>query len=129
MVRFFGKLFPSLITKNFHSQFSKKQIKGRFNTKDTQELIEMLNHLRSGDGFLNDLNQSIEDSLLKKIECPTLVIHSKNDNSVSFDHALHAKKMIKNVTLETIDNDWGHLIWLGEDSKMTCEKMIKFLQE
>lgn len=60
------------------------------------------------------------------IKCPPLIIHSKNDNSVAFEHAEHATKMIKNSKLLGLDNEWGHLFWIGNDS---IKKTIEYIEE
>ena len=78
-------------------------------------------------GFLNDIDQSIDNEILKKINCPTLIVHSKNDNSVSFDHALNTNKMISGSELLALNNEWGHLFWIGSDSKEAITKTLDFI--
>ncbi|MFZ1747457.1 MAG: alpha/beta hydrolase [Nitrospirales bacterium] len=128
MVRFFSALFPRMIARNFYPQFSTKPIH-KLNSDDVKKLINTLKYYSSGSGFLNDIDQNVEEGVLNKIECPTLIIHSKNDNSVSIDHAEHSNKLIKTSTLEMIDNEWGHLLWVGQDSQISVEIITKFIEE
>jgi len=58
-----------------------------------------------------------------------LIIHSKNDNSVSIEHAKYANKMIRKSKIEILQNEWGHLFWIGDDSKKSIEKVIEFIDE
>ena len=126
MTRFFSVLFPNLIAKNFYPQFTStlphKLIKG-----DVKELMAMLKNFRSGAGFINDIDQNIDQDVISQIKCPTLIIHSKNDNSVPFEHALHSNKMIGNSNLVELNNEWGHLIWLGSDSNVSISKTMEFI--
>jgi len=128
MVRFFSKIIPNMIAKSFYSQFSKNPIH-QLKKEDIQELILSMKHYNSKTGFLNDINQTIDYDIFTNINCPTLIIHSKNDNSVPFEHALYSKKMIENSELVELNNEWGHLFWIGTDSKKSIEKTIEFIEE
>ena len=128
MLRFFLRIIPNMIAKSFYSQFSKNPIH-KLKKEDIQELILSMKHYNSKMGFLNDINQNINDEIFTNIKCPTLIIHSKNDNSVPFEHALYSKKMIKNSKLVELNNEWGHLFWIGADSKKSIEKTIEFIEE
>jgi len=128
MIRFFSGLFPNMIAKIFYPEFSTNQ-PHKLIKEDVQELVAMFENFSSGTGFINDIDQNIDDDIISKIKCPTLIIHSKNDNSVLFEHALHSKKMIENSQLIELDNEWGHLFWIGSDSKKSIEKTIKFIEE
>ena len=86
-----------------------------FTEDEFQELKQMTSIMRSYKGFDNDLDQTIEQETLKKIKCPTLILHSENDNAVDMSHAQNAKNNIKHSKLATFNNHWGHLLWLGTD--------------
>jgi len=126
MIRFFSGIMPMLIAKNFYSEFTTNP-KHKLQKEDVKELMAAFKNYKSGKGFINDIEQNIEDNVITKIKCPTLIIHSKSDNSVSFEHALHAHKMIENSELTTLDNEWGHLIWIGQDAKDSITKVIDFI--
>jgi len=126
MTRSLSVLFPNLIAKNFYPQFSStpphKLIK-----EDVYELMLMLKNLRSGPGFINDIDQNIDQDVVSRIKCSTLIIHSKSDNSVPFEHALHSHKMIGNSKLVELNNEWGHLFWIGSDANVSINKTIEFI--
>lgn len=128
MVRFFSKVFPGMIAKSFHPQFSKRS-PHKLNRKDIGELLGAMKYYNSGSGFLNDIDQSIDEQTLAKIKCPTLIVHSENDNSVELSHALHANEMIKDSRLLKLDNEWGHLFWIGDDAGEAIERTIEFMTE
>ncbi len=126
MTRSLSGLFPNWIAKNFYPQFSSspphKLIK-----EDVKELMSMLKYFRSGAGFINDINQNIDQDVVSRIKCSTLIIHSKSDNSVPFEHALHSHKMIGNSKLVELNNEWGHLFWIGSDANVSINKTIEFI--
>jgi len=128
MVKYFSRIIPNMIAKRFYSQFSKNPIH-KLKKEDIQELILSMKHYNSKMGFQNDINQNINNEIFANIKCPTLIIHSKNDNSVPFEHALYSKKKIINSKLVELDNEWGHLFWIGADSKKSIEKTIEFIEE
>lgn len=128
MIRFFSGLFPTMIAKIFYPEFTTYQTH-KLKKEDVNELTSMFKNFSSGEGFINDIDQNIDDDTISKIKCPTLIIHSKNDNSVPFEHALHSKKMIKNSKLVELNNEWGHLFWIGTDSKKSIQKTIDFIEE
>jgi len=128
MVRFFSRFFPNMIAKSFYSQFSTNPVH-KLNKADIQELIATMKHYNSKTGFLNDIDQNINDEIITKIKCPTFIIHSENDNSVSMEHPEYANKMIENSKIEILQNEWGHLFWIGTDSQKSIEKTINFIEE
>lgn len=128
MVRFFSRIIPNMIAKSFYPQFSKNPIH-KLKKEDIQELVASMKYYNSKMGFLNDIDQNINDELITKIKCPTLIIHSENDSSVSLEHAKYSNKMIENSKIEILQNDWGHLFGIGADSKKSIEKTIEFIKE
>lgn len=127
MVNLFASIFPFMIAKSFHPQFSKKPLP-KLNKNDVNELASTMKHYASKKGFMNDIDQTIDESALSNIKCPTFIIHSENDNSVSLEHAMHAHNLIENSKLEIINNEWGHLIWLGSDSALAIKKITNFIE-
>ena len=127
-VRFFSNIFPSMIAKSFYPQFSRNPVH-KLNKDDIKELVSTMKYYNSKEGFLNDIDQNISNEIITKIKCPTLIIHSENDNSVSLEHAKYAKKTIGNSIIEILQNEWGHLFWIGTDSKKSIEKTINFIEE
>lgn len=128
MVRFFSMLFPNTMAKQFYPQFSKFS-NHKLNQEDIRELVSSMKNYNSKMGFVNDIDQNINNGLITKVKCPTLIIHSEYDNSVSLTHPEHANKMIKNSKIEIIQNEWGHLLWIGADSKESIIKTLAFIEE
>lgn len=128
MVRLFSKFSPNMLAKSFYPQFSKNPIH-KLKNADIRELVSTMKHFNSKKGFLNDIDQNINDEIISKIICPTLIIHSKNDNSVSLEHPENANRMIENSKIEILQNEWGHLFWIGTDSKKSIEKTIEFIED
>jgi len=128
MIRFFSGLFPNLIAKNFYPQFT-TNLPHKLIKEDVKELRSMLKNFSSGAGFINDIDQNIDNDVISKIKCPILIIHSENDNSVSLEHAKYSHRMIKNSKIEVLQNEWGHLFWIGNDSEKSIRKTIIFIEE
>lgn len=120
--RLFFNLFPKVMTKIMFKELSNYR-PIEFTENEFQELKQMTLILRSYKGFDNDLDQTIEQETLKKINCPTLILHSENDNAVDISHAAHAKNNIKNSKLVTFKNHWGHLLWLGTDYDLVLNEL------
>jgi len=127
IVKFFSAIFPNLIAKGFYPEFSKLN-QHRLNKTDVCELTNALKNYNSSQGFLNDVDQNICADVTSEIKCSTLIIHSKNDNSVSLDHAYHSYKMITNSQLVILENEWGHLFWIGKDSVLSINSTLEFIR-
>ena len=128
IVRFFSKIFPGLIAKYFYPQFS-KNTNPKLNKNDIQNLVSTIKFYNSKMGFLNDIDQNISAESLMRIKCPTFIIHSENDNSVSIEHAKYSNRMIANSKIEILNNEWGHVFWIGNDSNDSIRKTISFIEE
>jgi pimeloyl-ACP methyl ester carboxylesterase len=112
--RLFFKFFPNLMTKTMFRQLSTFR-PVEFTGDESLELKQMTLIMRSYRGFDNDLDQNIDQKILNRIDCPTLILHSENDNQVDISHSQNAKENIRNSKLVTFNNHWGHLLWLGPD--------------
>lgn len=117
-----------MIATNFYPQFSKNK-PHRLDKNDIKELLSTFKHYNSKEGFICDIDHDVEQAQISKIQCPTLIIHSRNDNSVSFEHAEYANKKIKQSQLIELDNEWGHLFWIGKDSHKPIRKIIEFIEK
>jgi len=127
-VRTISALSPILIANSFFTQFSKTE-RHRLAKGDAEELVAVFRNFSSRKGFLCDIDQDIDDSLPATISCPTLIVHSRNDSSVPFDHAQHANERIPNSTLLALNNEWGHLFWIGKDSEETIRRIVEFVDK
>ena len=100
-----------------------------FTNTETIELRAMINKMRSKQGFVNDLDQRIEENLIEKIISETLILHSNFDHTVSLMHPRNANKKIKNSQFITYNNRWGHILWLGDESKEPLADTLSFLNK
>ncbi len=126
--RLFFRLFPGMMSKVLFNEISSKKGE-RITKEEIQEIKEMTFKQKSGEGFVTDLEQDINDEVLRIIDCPTLIMHSKNDKAVKLEMAKHAKENIKNSELKIYDNKWGHLLWIGEDSRIPIFDVMEFIKK
>jgi pimeloyl-ACP methyl ester carboxylesterase len=68
----------------------------------------------------------VSSEVLGKIHQPTLVIHSREDNSVPFSHAEWSLKNIPKAEL-CESGFTGHFFWIGPDFERISQQTIKFL--
>ena len=120
------RIFPKTLIKIMATELTYKKIEGL----DEEEILDMkmmLFNQRSKKGFVTDLDQELNSDIIAKIKTPTLIIHSKNDKSVSFEHPKYAGQNIENSQTVWLNNKWGHLIWLGTESKNNIKHITTFL--
>ena len=126
LLRGFLKLFPKIMIKKIASELTAIKIK-ELDNEEINDVKNMLNEQRSKNGFVVDLDHDLEKNIIEQISSPTLIIHSKNDQAISKEHPLLAKDKIKNSKIIWIDNKWGHLIWVGKESKDIINNITTFL--
>ncbi len=128
LIRLFSGIFPKMIANNFYPQFSKNN-PHRLEENDIKDLMSTFKYYNSKTGFMSDIDHDVAQGQISKIQCPTLILHSRNDNSVLFEHAEYSNKMIKESKLIGLDNEWGHLLWIGKDSNEPIMKAIEFIEQ
>ncbi len=79
-------------------------------------------------GALSDGKHTVGVDLLQSIQQPTLVIHSREDNSVPFGHAEWSLKYIPQAELCEAGIT-GHFFWVDPDYKRFCQRLVEFLRE
>ncbi|KIL35536.1 hydrolase [Cohnella kolymensis] len=130
-LKWMSNVTPEFIFNKMALSFSKlsfKELRTHIDAEDIEKFRRMLNRQRSGHGFLIDVSQTktINSIDLQTIHCPTLVMHSKNDNAVPIDHAYHAHQNIHKSELCLLDS-WGHLIWLGKGAEKVNHVCSEFM--
>ncbi len=128
LIRTFSILAPRLLAKNFFKEFSTKKV-SQLDYHDVKQLVGMFQDYESNQGFMLDVKQCIRPEIIQMITCPTLIIHSKNDHSVPMYHAKWVHQLITNSKLIELDNEWGHLIWLGSDWENNITPIRKFVSK
>ncbi|RJE89633.1 alpha/beta hydrolase [Paenibacillus sp. 1011MAR3C5] len=131
LVRGFGAYFPRVLFKSMISSFSllpSNEVRRRLGDDDVSLFLQMINLQRSGQGFMLDLREAMNDrdTELAQIRCPVLVMHSRHDATVSIEHARHIARHVPHASVCELDA-WGHLIWLGQDATAMYEELFAFL--
>jgi pimeloyl-ACP methyl ester carboxylesterase len=110
-----------------------------FSTHDTEDALKRLSPggieaiarfyrgRSSRHGALNDSTHTVDQDVLPSIRQPTLVIHSREDNSVPFAHAEWALKNIPHSKLCEADFT-GHFFWVGPDFARISQALVQFLR-
>lgn len=132
MISMMNNAFPSFIFQQMFPSFSKLKYKdatAKFHQNDVEAIRKMNNRQRSGEGFMIDLEQvnKVSEQELQAIKCPTLIMHSHHDGSVSLDHPYFAHEHISSSELSLLDT-WGHLIWIGAAAGETNNRLLSFLK-
>ncbi|WP_420851463.1 alpha/beta fold hydrolase [Priestia filamentosa] len=133
LISYLNNCFPTFTFKQFISSFSKlssKDVMLQIDKDSIESIRRMNNHYRSRHGFLIDLIQvnELSPTTLQAVTCPTLIMHSKNDNAVPLEHAYFAHSQINQSELCLLDS-WGHLIWLGDKAKEVNKRVVSFLNK
>lgn len=128
MFRLFFRMFPKKMTKVLFDELS-TQSNHTITADEVAEIKEMTFNQSSGEGFVLDLDHDIDPSIIKGIKCPTLILHSSNDKSVSQEMAEHANANMNHSELNIFDNSWGHLLWVGNNKNEPIAVLNAFLDK
>lgn len=100
----------------------------KLSTVDIESIARFYQGHSSRQGALNDAMHTVGADVLQKIHQPTLVIHSREDNSVPFSHAEWSLQHIPQA--EFCEAGFtGHFFWIGPDFPRLSQRMVTFLQE
>jgi pimeloyl-ACP methyl ester carboxylesterase len=91
---------------------------------DVDKIREFLLTCQSGRGFLVDLRAPTDVS--DDVAQPTLILATRNDGAVSFDHAEHLAATLRHARLVEVGTP-THLVWLGEGSDRTAAAINSFM--
>ncbi|MDT9699159.1 alpha/beta hydrolase [Streptomyces sp. P17] len=92
--------------------------------QDRATLVALLSQMRSGRGFLNDLQPTPD--VTTEVGQPTLVIATRKDGAVPFSHAQSLAAAIAHAELVESQAD-SHFIWFGHDWPAIAETIRAFL--
>jgi pimeloyl-ACP methyl ester carboxylesterase len=92
---------------------------------DVGKITEFLLHCQSGRGFLVDLRPPTDVG--DNVGQPTLILATRNDGAVSFDHSEDLATTLQQATLVEVDTP-THLLWLGEGSDRTTAAVDSFIR-
>jgi pimeloyl-ACP methyl ester carboxylesterase len=97
----------------------------RMSQEDIAFFKRMLQTMRSGTGFLNDLEHRIDD--LQAIHVPVLAIYSPHDRNVPPSNAQRVAREVTGSEVYETPAD-THLIWIGRYAEDVWYKRRAFLQ-
>jgi pimeloyl-ACP methyl ester carboxylesterase len=99
----------------------------RLSSEDIAKINRFYRGRSSRQGALNDATHTVGADLLKSIRQPTLVIHSREDNSVPLSHAEWSLEHIPQAVLCEAGIT-GYFFWVGPDYPRLDQAMVAFLQ-
>lgn len=102
------------------------QVWQRLTPADVHFVQQMLRSLRSGTGFICDLEHVVDR--LDTIRVPVLVMYSPNDKSVPPSHAHHVGHDVPQCELHEVPAD-THVLWIGACADHVWRKRLSFLQQ
>jgi pimeloyl-ACP methyl ester carboxylesterase len=91
---------------------------------DLDELVRFLASCRSDRGFVTDLRPPVD--VTTDVAQPTLVLATRNDASVRFDHPERLARSVQRGRLTEIDSP-SHLLWLGDGWQRLRMALAEFL--
>ncbi len=99
----------------------------RLTEEDITGICNFYRGRSSRQGALNDARHCVGPDLLQAVHQPTLVIHSREDNSVPF---IHADWSLKNIPQAELCESGltGHFFWIGPDYPRIQHQTVSFLQ-
>jgi pimeloyl-ACP methyl ester carboxylesterase len=100
----------------------------RLSSKDIEKISRFYQGRSSRVGALIDATHTVGNELLRAISQPTLVVHSREDNSVPFSHAEWSLGNIPHAELFEAGFT-GHFFWGGPDFGPISQRMVEFLRE
>lgn len=130
MLRLFSTWAPrrtALQTLAIFSTHDPEDALRRLTAEDVQTLSHFFRGQSSRQGALNDLTHTVTRELMKKVVAPTLIIHSREDASIPFQHAEWSREHLSNARL-CESGFTGHFYWIGPDYQRIIEELIGFLQ-
>jgi pimeloyl-ACP methyl ester carboxylesterase len=120
------RMFPDTAARKFVNNISTMIIEG-VDRDDAAMLRERINSLRSYSGLAADLDHTLDDEVLERVKCPTLLQYSNNDAMVDMTHARRAEELIPKAKLRLYDNEFGHFLWLGPGSDKVIADLKSFV--
>jgi pimeloyl-ACP methyl ester carboxylesterase len=97
----------------------------RMSFEDIVFFTRLLNTMRSGEGFLNDLEHRVDE--LHRVRAPVLAIYSPYDKSVPPSNAQRIAREVAGSELYETPSD-THLIWIGPHAERVWHRRRAFLQ-
>ena len=78
--------------------------------------------------LLEERMSRIDETLVRQIQAPTLVVHAKDDTLVTFDHAEFTAQEVPGAQL-IAEEKGGHLAFLFTVNRQALEQVLQFLEK
>jgi pimeloyl-ACP methyl ester carboxylesterase len=130
MLGLMSRLSPRAMTRQTLAIFSSHDPDDglqKLSEEDIRQIAHFYQGRSSRPGALADATHTVGADLLGRVHQPTLVIHSREDNSVPFAHAEWALKHIPQSKL-CESGFTGHFCWIGPDFVPVSQEMVAFLK-
>lgn len=125
LLRFAAVIAPRMAAARLLAATSSRE---RLRRSDYEALRRFFLDRRSRAGAVADRSHAVDDAVLASIRIPTLVIHGRRDQAVSFDNARHAAARISGARLFA-PAAAGHFLWLGPSAEETTQRVIAFFKK
>jgi pimeloyl-ACP methyl ester carboxylesterase len=128
MVRLGLRLSPRVMLKAMLgglTTLNPEDVLRRMSQEDSAFFTRMLQSMRSGTGFLNDVEHRVDN--LHTIHVPVLAIYSPHDRNVPPNNAQRIAREIARSELYETPAD-THLIWIGRYAEDVWQKRRAFLE-
>jgi pimeloyl-ACP methyl ester carboxylesterase len=129
MLKLALRLMPATILKVMMGEFTTlnvEQVLRRMSRDDIRFVQHMIYTMRSGTGFINDIEHRVEQ--LQTIQVPVLVMYSPHDKSVPVKNAQRVEREVAHAELYETPAD-SHLIWIGAYAEQVWNKRLAFLHQ
>lgn len=126
-VRAFARVAPNTCLRMMLGSLSTRpagEVLAALSAADRAMLLALFAQMASGRGFLNDLRPTPD--ITARIDQPALVIATRSDRGVPFDHARSLAGTIRHAELVESRAD-SHFVWLGPDWPAIAERIRGFL--
>jgi pimeloyl-ACP methyl ester carboxylesterase len=91
------------------------------------QIVELFDHMRSGHGFVNDLQQLRQPGVAAAhVSQPALIVASRSEGSVPFVEAETLATNLPNGELVVSEAD-THFIWFGDDYSRIADQIADFV--
>ncbi len=103
-----------------------RQVMDDLTSHDRRVLVNAFAGMRSGSGFLADMRQPVSSATERQVTQPTLVVASRTDGQVHWDHAEELSRNIPHSTTWASPS-LSHLLWFGSGGPATDRCTEDFL--
>lgn len=103
-----------------------RQVVEDLSAAERQVLVDAFTRMRSGSGFLTDVRHAVDPDLEHRITQDTLVVASRADGQVRWQHAEQLGRTIARATTWASPS-LSHLIWFGSGATATAQRTEDFL--